>query len=223
MPIRKGDGVSVVPNGIQEVRKGDGTVIYSAGPVIVDDFEDNDLVEYSNTTNFTTTTTAIEGSYSGQNDGTTTNDEQIYSMPGDGLPNYPSRGDTFEFKIADIGGLFAGMSFGLETGAVAVGDSTGYAARINERDTEIQLNRANGDGTSTNLATAAYTDTTDPYRGEVVYPATGNAIQYTLYNANGTELASVSAIDDTYSGGGIGWSRGGGTATTPRYDAARLL
>ncbi len=33
MPIRLGDGTTVIPNGIKEVRTGDGDVIYSSGAV----------------------------------------------------------------------------------------------------------------------------------------------------------------------------------------------
>lgn len=35
-PIRKGDGTDITPKGIAEVRKGDGTVLYSAGSEIPD-------------------------------------------------------------------------------------------------------------------------------------------------------------------------------------------
>lgn len=220
MPIRRGDGVSLAPKHFQEVRKGDGTVLWTAGATVVqiDGHEDNDVVEYSNTTNFTTTSTSLAGTYSAKVSSSSV-DEQMYSMPGDGLSTYPERGTRWGFQLDNLGGLFAGHSFGMELAAASLNDSKTYHARVNERDGEIQLNRGNGDGTGTQLAVAAFSTTeTPPYYGEVVYPTLGNPIEVTVWDSTDTQLASVSAVDDNYSGQGIGWSRGGGSATSPRFD-----
>lgn len=70
---------------------------YSPRTTWVDNFEDNDLSEYGgNTGSYTTQgTTVYEGNYALEASSTGI----ITSDPGDGLANYPSRGDTFQFMV----------------------------------------------------------------------------------------------------------------------------
>lgn len=183
----------------------------------VDGFERGDLTPYTNTVNWAVTTTAIEGTYSGQADNFSA-DEVMYSMEGDGLDYYPERGDQIAFQIADLGGQNAGFLFGFEVGASDYAGNNGYWARICEDLGEIHLCRLSE--SIDVIASQSITTGNDPYLGEVKFAQTGSPIEFTVSESSGKQLGSISAADDTFSGRGTGWSRGRGNASSPRFDNA---
>lgn len=197
MPIRKGDGVSLAPKGFQEVRKGDGTVIYSAGGVtVIDDFEDGDIAEYSgDTADFNVQTTTIKkGAYALESSGL---DSSIYSTAG--LGAYPSQGDTFRCYIYPNQ---AGAGVGEIWFATTDSNNT-YFAAMNNGTSNFQIGKRDA-GSKTNFASQSYNWNSEWYEFEIEWLSDGT-INATAYDSAGTQVASLSATDATFTGGGIGF------------------
>lgn len=206
MPIRLGDGSSIGSirlgdgSAIGEVRLGDGSVIWSSGggPTIIDDFEDNDLTEYSGDTGGMSTTTAAaqHGTYGLENTGG--GYLQIGSQPGDGLNYYPQQGDAVEWYVNPASTYSIFM-----WGTQAIGDVTYYARpRPDNNVLELELN-----GTTYSTAQTFSDNTWYQMRLEWDDGATfgGTAGDHTVYvyDMSGNQLVSISENENTYSSGGV--------------------
>lgn len=176
----------------------------------IDDFEDNDIAEYTgNTGPFdVVSTTAFEGTYSlkGSSGGSLAT---IVSTSG--LNAYPAQGDTIDYRAyttdtdpAGTGGdsARAGMLFGVTESGGNISD--GYGAINNYADDNIQLQKFSGGGrsglNSTTIDWSSYNS--EWIRGEIEWDST---ITYTVYDDAGTVIDTVSASDSSYTSGGIGW------------------
>ena len=85
-------GATIDGTDVQEITV-DGDVVFTAGPAIIDDFEDGNLNEYNgDTSNWPINT--FDGSLALAADGS---GNEIYSTSG--LANYPQRGDTVSYDI----------------------------------------------------------------------------------------------------------------------------
>jgi hypothetical protein len=110
--IRLGDGTEIA-----EVRTGAGDVVFSGGAIpdsVVDNFEDNDLTEYTDTSDFSIVSTdVLEGSHSLSID-SPPGTRGMYSLSGDGLDYYPQKGDKFSVLLKDPSAQnVPGFNFGL--------------------------------------------------------------------------------------------------------------
>jgi len=166
---------------------------------VVDDFEDNNLNEYSgNTGSFTTQTSPVyNGSYSL---GDVSQNRSIYSDVGDGLPYYPQRGDTVEWRTHQSGGndvattgLFSsggrsGNGYDFRPGSV---DGTGY----------MQIRRWDG-GSQTTIASANSVAVEYEWMRHRV-ESDASTLTYKVYDSSGNKLGQISATDSTYSNRGI--------------------
>lgn len=175
------------------------------GPI--DDFEDNEIVEYSgDKLSFDTQNSVVyEGTVALEmhNDDGASHD--ILSTSG--LPRYPNAGDTFQFRLYFENAESSGeMKFGVQ-------DSDNYyRARVvkNPYSNEISLDKRVG-GSLTNLETAFGTipfgtiPTSEWMRGVIDWVSNGD-LTFTLYDASGSEIASTNTVNDSeFSTGGIGW------------------
>lgn len=208
MPLRKGDGIQVAPNGIQEVRKGDGTVIYTA-TTIIDDFEDG-APEWTLNGAAESASYAWSGSQSLEVQDA---DGEAYSTSG--LPAYPAAGDVYQARIfkPSGGGGGGALDFGWQDA------NNNYLARHGWTDGTVELRKTEA-GNVTTLASASWTGPTGEFlKGTVDWGADGTII-YDLDHEDGTNITEMSATDPTWSSGGIACSAWSGTVY---YDYLRLI
>lgn len=83
---------------------------------VVDNFEDNDLDEYTSTSEFAITSTSpVEGSYMLSITGNPGNTYEMYSDEGSGLEYYPQKGDKFSVLMYDSDLRLPAFNFGLDS------------------------------------------------------------------------------------------------------------
>jgi hypothetical protein len=185
----------------------------------VDDFEDNDIAEYSGDTSIFSTQNSVvyEGTYALKAEGTGTFNGYILDSSS-GLPRYPEAGDTFEFRgrrenISGTSGTL-GMLFGIN-------GSDRYQARLQYEQQQISLQAPSGTLGSQSVSLTE----NEWYRGVVEWGTSGN-ITFTLYDSSGTEIASVSGTDSTYTSGDFGWGHvesGESNIEVSYYDSAKII
>jgi hypothetical protein len=89
-------GATIDGTDVQEITV-DGQTVFTAGPLIIEDFESGNLNNWSTTSTWTVVSTnAPEGSLNAETDGP---DDFLESFPGDGLPHYPTRGDKIRWAM----------------------------------------------------------------------------------------------------------------------------
>lgn len=215
MPIRKGDGVSLAPNGIQEVRKGDGTVIYSASTVTtVDDFEDGDIAEYSGDTGAMTvqTGTVYSGSYALQLDTDGTFKELVSAT---GLNAYPQAGDIFE-AYHRLGGVNDGPVYNFGTQAENRNDCYQVGMRGND-DTFVIHEISGGNATSLGSTSVPFSNHANEWLNSVTEWGSDGTITITIYDSTNTEIGNLTVTSTAYTSGGIGWCGNTADASSTLY------
>ncbi|WP_338738191.1 hypothetical protein [Haloplanus salilacus] len=167
-----------------------------AGPnAIIDTFDDRDLSEYTgNTGVFDVGNQQLRSEGSGR----------IYSNVGDGLDNYPSRGDTIQFEYENQQGNVGRFQFGLDDGG-----SGGYQLVMNAGQPLTLEKRGTG---KSSTASGTLQQNTN-YVIEIEW-GPGSDIVATAYEQNadgtkGTQVSSVTLGDNRDDSGGIGFSVGG--------------
>jgi len=111
-------GATIDGTDVQEITV-DGQTVFTAGPTIVDDFEDNNLNEYNfmvGPTPSVNSSIPKIGSFclqqpSGSSFG------KISSFPGDGLANYISPGNDFSYYVRTDGDIRATFAFNVDSDA----------------------------------------------------------------------------------------------------------
>lgn len=199
-----GDYALVTPGGAQ-TSSGDRSV---GG---IDDFEDNDLDEYDNTSDFAVNSTSPvkEGTYSMKQ---TLAGSTALTQSQAGLPRYPQAGDTFEAWV------YFGSDANQAGVAFAVQDMNNfYLARIVNGTDTLELTKKVA-GSFTSLATASVTVGTGWYRLEVAW-GEGGSMTLTAYDDSDTGLGSASATDAEWVDGGFGWR---GTDDHVAFDDANI-
>jgi len=200
MPARKGDGTGLQFNGYQQVRKGDGTVLWSAVD-IVDSFEDGDISEYTGDT----------GNYSAQTGGATSPQDGSYHLNGtsgtssfmyseSGLENYPSAGDTFQFWI------YHGNKddFTRTFWAVSGDKNTSYSIFLDRRNggRTVALRKDDNDV----IASGPNRANTDSwYRFRIIWGTNGD-MTVQMYDSSGNKELEFTGNSSAYTSGGIGFS-----------------
>jgi len=190
------------------------------GPTIVDNFEDNDIAEYTGDTgSFTTQTgTVFNGSYALE--GTTSSGDALGIHSTSGLDTYPAQGNTFRVNIYHTtSGDLNGVLYGHQGG-----DQDYYLLRPHDGTQEFQL-YSNVSGTGfTKLASAAVDPPLNEWMEMEVAWGTDDTHDCKLFDAAGNQIASLSATDGTFTSGGIGFevnnSEGG---TTGYFDYERIV
>ncbi|MFZ2555210.1 MAG: DUF2341 domain-containing protein, partial [Minisyncoccia bacterium] len=178
---------------------GDGSAVFS----FFDDFEDDNISEYSGNTSLFNVGTAFNhnGTYgldtAGTEDQKTTNG--LYRTGA-----LLARGDTIRFfQYVDASAedepctLFASQ-----------GSGQNYAVCLDQYPSEqvtIAKNVTSNDGSGTSLASTSVTYVTGWYEVEVDW-LTSTVINVNVYDDAGSLFATASATDSTYSSGGVGFS-----------------
>lgn len=155
--------------------------------------------------------TILEGSVSLEIDaGTDGSHHIITSIPGDGLPNYPQQGDTFEavmYGLDSYDGDRMGVLFGVQDNHDGTDNWDGldaYFAFVRPADNQIDIERI-ADGSATVLSSTSTTVPHEETLRTVVDWGTDDSIDVTVYDSNDSEVGSTSTTDDTFTSGGIGW------------------
>jgi hypothetical protein len=169
---------------------------------IIDDYEDNDLSEYSNVTGNTAVQSNVvhDGTYAVRTEETSSEDGHAGSMSG--LPRYPQAGDTFQYWARSEKGNSTEVGFGIQEDT----KDNGYDILFN--DSRIDIRRWDNDSV-TALSSKSVSTSADTWYRIVVDWGSGGDLVATLYDESGTELASTSANDTNYSAGGISVGGGG--------------
>ena len=218
-----------------------GTVLWSSGPAIpdsvVDNWEDDDLTEWSNTSAVATTSTSpvLEGSVSLQIQSPLSSaGDRPYSLLGDGLDYYPQKGDKFSVLLrgstdADVPAFCWGV-------ATNTNGLDGYELFHHPNYNDYGLRRLD-DGSLTEVSrpsASLATDQTHEYEvqwhdGSGTQP--DNTIEITVYETDETadltsnlgrnsEVDSITVSDATYAANdGVGISNASGKVSgTNRID-----
>ena len=200
----------------------------SATFTFFDDFEDDNIAEYSGNTSLFDVDTAFNytGTY-GLDAGANVDSQTTGGIRQTG--SLTAQGDTIRFfqyidatqNDDDPCTLFAQQVTSGQNYAVCMGQYPLDMLALVE-------NVTSNDGSGTELASTTVTWTTGWYEVEVDW-LTDNSINVTVYDANGSVFASVSDSDASYTSGGVGfsfWSQHGGwdfysvrdyIATDPSY------
>ena len=214
-----GTGTCTVSTNARVASGGDGSC--SSGTcagTIIDDFEDNNLDEYSYYDSGPTNSVpnsheiissgAYEGNYALKIDagygtgpvGTAGAQRLVYSTSG--LSHYPSQGDSFDVYVYLHGAYInSGVAFGLQD------KDNYYLAEIMNESSDILALVKVESGRFTLLAGEfgnAFPPDGEWLRLHVDWGSDGT-ITITLYDSGETQLGQVSAQDTTYSGGGVGF------------------
>lgn len=219
MPIFEHTGPDVAPAGVQEVRLGGGSIIWSAGADLggdIEDFESGDLSAYfGDTDDFTIQSyETVEGDNALRGEERSSSARRmIHSTPGDGLDHYPQQGERI---------YWWGMAPDEERPYLSFGgpdyDNT-YTAYLAVRDNEIWLRRRD-EGSATWLASESVGLSGGTwYENRIEWYEDGR-IRYSVHDSNGDELEVIEATDTTYSERGVGWGYNSNTSgdNTCYYD-----
>jgi len=159
---------------------------------IIDDFEDNDMAEYFGDTSSLqpTTTRPFNGTYSLENPG----DNNFYRVSStSGLPRYPQRGDTFEYRV-----YLDSLNDHLLSWASTSDITDRYRVYLKLAVDEFQLDAPSSTLGTQSVTWSNYQDTW--IRVEVDFQDTVTA---TAYDENGGEIAQVTGTNVERDGGAI--------------------
>jgi len=212
MSINALDGLAPLGSG------GDGSI------TVIEDFERGDISPYGgDTPAFNVQTgTVIEGSQTVEATGVTT--EQIISSTS-GLPTYPTQGDTWKWDIQfnDVSSGAAWLIWATQNETATPG---GYAIELVPFDDGFNLIVLDGSGGATSPqqknVSESYT-ANETYTVEISW-GTDNSISSHIVDSSGTQIASLSGSDSTYTSGGIGFLHNhGSTNGSTFYDYGRKV
>ncbi|MFC4553481.1 MULTISPECIES: hypothetical protein [Halorussus] len=168
------------------------------GFFIIDDFEDDDLSEYTFDKGSSGASIVDNPTYHGddvlQISGTDT--EMISTS---GLDYYPAAGDTFRYWVRGHNGADRiNLTYGVQD------HQNRYFARVNPVQGSVALYRYEN-GSATLLADKGVSLSQDTwYEAEIAWSSTGDHT-FTLSDAAGNQVAQISATDPTWSSGGVGY------------------
>jgi hypothetical protein len=222
-------GATIDGQEVQEITI-DGQAVFTA-ETIVDSFEDNIYSDVGNTLNtyydgdvsqfFRDSSDPAEGQKHLGLDNAF--NDTITSNFGNGLPNYPQRGDTVQWKLK-IGGTSNKLGVGLF--AQSSGDviNDGYSFAYGDRSDVHEINKiTNGSLTQIAEDTGA-TVVFGEYLTCTVEDNNGT-MTFTTQRSDGTVVAQVSVTDTTHTTRGIFYtdSPSGGDRSTLEFDAVKIL
>lgn len=228
MPIRYGDGTGLHPRGFQEVRLGDGTVLYRSG--LVDSWEDQDYSEYDlaadgTTADFGVNTTNTQHGVVAAELGGNTSFPKIMSTAG--LPNYPGPGDRFEvWKFNSIGTTNATTcQMGTYFGGVDLNNVYYTRNRVDDGIIELMVKE---NGSSTRIGAASVSIPAGWYRWVIewddgaTFGGVNGDFTVTVEDEAGAVLGSFTGTDTTYTQGGAGIWGGAETGEHVLWDGYRI-
>jgi len=216
-------GATIDGNDVTEITI-DGQTVFAATEFI-DNFEDGNILEYTGSTGFFTTTTnnPVEGTTSLIHPSTATvATRSIISTSG--LDNYPSAGDKFEVKTraSTYGDNQQYICFFASSNMVPFESGDGYFLIFEYNVTKFRL-VVQTNGSASFLASTSVSFTNGETYTTEVDTTTGGSFAVTLKDSGGT-VATLSASDLTHSSGGFGFAGGDfGANVDMYYDDAKIL
>ena len=203
-------GATIDGTDVQEITV-DGDVVFSAN-TFIDDFEDGNLNEYSNDVSDwqVQSTTTFSGTGALTNLG---NNDEIYSLPGDGLDNYPQPDDTLSIRVRLEPGAetFAQVFFGANSRTTSTVDTYIISVGFNRANNNylFRLSKVvNGDfvNNQTILFDNALGNLPEGEFLRIEWDWGSNGlIDATLFDESGSLIISDSATDTDNTSGGIGF------------------
>lgn len=189
---------------------GGGFLTYGGSPAsaatsVIDDFEDNDLSQYSfdrgsSGASIVTSPTHSSSSYALSLSGVAV---EMISRPGGSTPdlaNYPSAGDTFRYHVRATGGVhYTNYTYGVQD------HNNRYFVRIGFTDNKFRLYKY-ADGSATELVRDDTITVAEDqwYELEVDWASDGTHT-ITLLNDTDSQVGQISYTDATWTSGGIGY------------------
>jgi Domain of unknown function (DUF2341) len=178
--------------------------------IAADDFEDDDIAEYSGQTGLFNVGTALayDGTYGLDNAGQTTSRANLGGIFR--LDQTVSQGETFRFsQYVDTTGTSDEVctKFGVQSPGTA-NDNYAVCVELAGTDRIVLVKDAvenDSSGGATTLDTANSTFTTGWYVFGVAW-GTDDTINVTMYNSGGGVVDTLSATDSSYTSGGIGFT-----------------
>lgn len=187
------------------------------GLSVIDSAEDADIDEYGGYTGniSVTSTTSTDGSYSIEH---TTDGAGKYEVESSsGLNDYPQSGDTFkvDVKISDSNDLPR------IRWATQGSTGTGYGVQVANANNNIEFLVG---GSKVKTATLGSTMSTGQWYTFTIQWGGGGQMQVTVNDSSGSEIASISYTDTTYSSGGIAFGHDNqhGQSTSAYFDYWRF-
>ena len=200
---------------------------------IIDDFERGNLDPYGSDDWDTFTLLdvgdfAVKGRHVVRFEPDTPGTDMIYSPVGNGLRNYPVRGDKFRwftYRENNIGNNRARTSFGGQkttTDDIDVVNDPNYWAGVWEN--KIRLSRWEN-GSIQNMEEVFLTPPTSQWmRIDVDWDSAGDGnIHMSMYSESGTLQGSITMQDTTWDDGGFGWIAGHELNNPQFVDYAHLI
>lgn len=184
---------------------------------VIDDFEDDNLDEYSGDTSAATIVDSPAKTGSALQIDVDTSQPSITSKTG--LNAYPKAGDTFEsyWQVSEADGYFW-ASWGVQDD-----ESNRYQIKLGEVGEEIILQKVSG-GTPNKLDSDSHSWNPDEWYRSVVQWNEDGYIEVNVYNSSGNNVATVSGTDDEWSSGGIKFEGVVSSGNTQYYiDEAYIL
>lgn len=170
---------------------------------IIDDFEDGDISEYSGDTSVFSVSSSdpYEGTYHSVADSSSNNTHEMVNRTDLTI----QQGDTIELYGRTGGGNDRwGFCFGAQS-ASGAGNYSGYNVSMANGGEQARINRWDN-GSENLLAENIYSNTIGSWHKWKVNWATDGKITFVQFDGSGNTNGSISAIDTTYSSGGIGLS-----------------
>ena len=212
-----GVGVLALVTGMGPIA--DGGVAAADRTGTIDGFEDGDIQEYNQSGVDASATTApvYQGSYALEHNYNNGGDGNTISTAG--LARYPVAGDTFQCRVRwnNNAGDF-GMLWGAQSG-------DRYRVRhFSNPSGGNYLVQLTGPGGMNERRSVANPFPTDEWGRFVVEWGRDGSFTATLYRADGTQFASVSGTDASYSDGGFGFDSDSGRDDTGKrfFDACEI-
>lgn len=203
-----------------EVVDGSFQLVTALPDSVVDDFEDDNINEYSGDTGSATVQSSVvqEGSQALES---TPPDSSHWISSTSGLDSYLSRGDRCRCHIryaqADGGEVVVGFHRQTEGGT---GNSNsnegGYYLWLRPASNDLILRKVNG-SSNIDLAAITVSTSTDTWYDLELEPLSDGTINFGLYETDGTEINSGSVSDSDHSGGGIALGANNNNAGTACY------
>lgn len=187
---------------------------------IIDNWEDNDLSEYSSNSNGGSATvqtgTVYDGSYAMQIDTDGAGQDIWYSTSG--LNYYPEQGDIWERRLYTTGGGdVCAHGFGLQD------LNNVYKSEWRNNDA-YKLTKISGGSGSVLTSTTVGSPTGEWLREKLEWASDGT-ITVTMIDSAGTQLAQLSATDTEFASGGVSWEMDNhnSNSSTSYIDFARTI
>jgi hypothetical protein len=188
---------------------GGGLLTYGSSPAsaatgVIDDFEDSDLSEYSFDRGSSGASLVTSPTHSGSYALSLTDVAvEMISRPGGStpdLPNYPSAGDTFRYNVYATGGVqYTNYTYGVQD------HRNRYFVRIDFAGNRFRLYKY-ADGNTTELVRDDTITVSEDqwYELEVDWVSNGTHT-ITLLDDTDSQVGQLSATDETWTSGGIGY------------------